>query len=102
MLPVKPLLLHSAHARDLWTVPKRFCPALLLLAILVPRSVAQSVPPPPQGAQTDAAFADSFNSNHVTNVFATTQKTSCYTPTVPYPANLAPPNGTTGNTPSTG
>ncbi len=102
MLPVKPLLLHSAHARDLWTVPKRFCPALLLLAILVPRSVAQSVPPPPQGAQTDAAFADSFKSNHVTNVFATTQKTSCYTPEVPYAGNLGPTNGYTGETPCNG
>src|SRR6266436_3191403 len=102
MLRVKPLLIHSAHARDLWTVPKRFCPALLLLAILIPRSVAQSVPPPPQGAQTDAAFADSFKSNHVTNVFATTQKTSCYTPEVPYAGNLGPTNGYTGETPCNG
>jgi hypothetical protein len=36
----------------------------------------------PQGTQSDAAYAGS-NSN-VTNVFATTQKVSCYTPEVPY------------------
>ena len=82
MLPVKPLP-HSICLRNLWKVPKCFCSALLLLAILVPRSLAQSVPPPPQGTQTDASFADSLKSNHVTNVFATTQKTSCYTPEVP-------------------
>jgi len=41
------------------------------------------VPTPPQGTQTDPAFAASFKLSHVTNVFATTQKTSCYTPEVP-------------------
>jgi hypothetical protein len=50
---------------------------------------AQSVATPPQGTQTDASFAASFSSNHVTNVFATTQKTSCYTPEVPYSGSLA-------------
>jgi hypothetical protein len=38
----------------------------------------------PQGTQTDTAYASSFKTNHVTNVFATTQQTSCYTPEVPY------------------
>src|SRR5216684_4401614 len=66
MLPVKPVP-QSIYLRNLWGVPKRFCCALLLLVGLVPRSVAQSVPPP-QGTQTDAAFADSFRSNHVSNV----------------------------------
>src|SRR6266853_347051 len=87
MLPVKPLP-QSIRLRSLWVVPKRLCSALLLLMSLVPRSVAQSVPPPPQGTQTDAAFADSFRLNHVSSVFATTQKTSCYTPEVPFAANL--------------
>src|SRR5258708_9053805 len=69
---------------------------------VAPRSVAQLVPPPPQGTQTDAAFADSFKSNHVTNVFATRQKISCYTPEVPYAGNLGPTNGYTGGTPCNG
>src|SRR5258708_21653055 len=69
---------------------------------VAPRSVAQLVPSPPQGTQTDAAFADSFKSNHVTNVFATTQKISCYTPEVPYAGNLGPTNGYTGGTPCNG
>jgi len=58
-------------------------PLSRLLTTLVPRSLAQSVPTPPQGTQTDPAFAASFKLSHVTNVFATTQKTSCYTPEVP-------------------
>jgi len=95
MLPVKPLP-QSIRLRNLWVVPKRLCSALLLLMSFVPRSVAQSVPPPPQGTQTDAAFADSFRLNHVSSVFATTQKTSCYTPEVPFAANLGPTNGYTG------
>src|SRR5258708_36779315 len=99
MLPVKPLFIHSIHTPNLSTVLKRFHPTLLLLMTLAPRSVAQLVPPPPQGTQTDAAFADSFKSNHVTNVFATTQKISCYTPEVPYAGNLVRPNGYTAGTP---
>src|SRR5713226_1363175 len=70
--------------------------SLLLLATLAVPAFAQSVPPPPQGTQTDAAFASSFKTNHVTNVFATTQKISCYTPEVPYSGNLRPTDGYTG------
>ncbi len=101
MLPVQPIP-QSIRLRNPWEVPKCFCSALVLLATLVPCSLAQSVPPPPQGTQTDAAFADSFSSNHVTNVFATTQKSSCYTPEVPFAANLGPTNGYTGETPCNG
>jgi hypothetical protein len=96
MLPVMPLP-QSIRLRNLWEVPKCFCSALLLLATLVPCCLAQSVSPP-QGMQTDAAFADSFRLNHVSNVFATTQKTSCYTPEVPYTGNLGPTNGYTRET----
>src|SRR5437879_13513582 len=78
MLPVMPLP-QPIRFRNLWEVPKCFCSALVLLATLVPCCLAQSVSPPPQGTQRDAAFADSFRLNHVSNVFATTQKTSCYT-----------------------
>src|SRR5438876_8528708 len=95
MFPVKPLR-HSTRLLNYWKVPKRFCCAPLLLTLLVPLSFAQSVPPPTQGMQTDASFADSFRLNHVTNVFATTQKSSCYAPEVPYAGNLGPTNGYTG------
>src|SRR5260370_25366019 len=66
MLPVK-LLPQFIRLRNLREVPKCFCYALALLATLVPCSLPQSVPPPPQGMQADAAFADRFRSNHVTN-----------------------------------
>ena len=101
MFPVKPLP-QSIRFGNPCEVPKCFCSALLLLATLVPYSLAQSAPPATQGTQTDATFADSFRSNHVTNVFATTQKTSCYTPEVPYAGNLGPTNGYTGETPCNG
>ena len=48
---------------------------------------------PPQGIQTDAAFAASYAQRHVTSVAATTQRVSCYTPEVYYQGNLAPAQG---------
>jgi hypothetical protein len=50
----------------------------------------------PQGTQSDKAYANSYQSNHVTNVFATTQKTSCYTPEVPFFTSLGPNDGYSG------
>jgi len=50
----------------------------------------------PQGTQTNAAYEQSVVANGVTNVFATTQRTSCYTPEVPYAVNLGPLDGYTG------
>jgi hypothetical protein len=44
----------------------------------------------PQGTQTDAAYAHSFQNSKVTNVFATTQQTSCYRPEDPYFATFTP------------
>src|SRR5260370_39193173 len=102
MLPVSKSFPHSIHIQDLCGIEKYFCLTLLLLTTLVPLSFAQSVPPPPQGTQTDASFADSFRLNRVTNVFATTQKISCYTPEVPNSGNLGPPNGYTADTPRNG
>ena len=99
MLPIKRIRFHSRELCNFWTLAKCFCSAFSLLITLVPPSLAQSVPTPPQGTQTDAAFADSSRLSHVTNVFATTQKTSCYTPEVPYAGNLGPTNGYTGETP---
>src|SRR6266436_1797621 len=102
MLPVSKSFPYSLHIQDLCGIEKYLCLTLLLLTTLGPLSFAQSVPPPPQGAQTDASFADSFRLNRVTNVFATTQKISCYTPEVPYAGNLGPTNGYTGETPCSG
>src|ERR1700687_67939 len=56
----------------------------------------------PQGTQTDAAYANSFTANHVTNIFATTQETSCYLPEVPFFVNLGPNDGYSGMTPCAG
>jgi hypothetical protein len=50
----------------------------------------------PQGPQSDTAYAASFSTNNVTNVDATTQQTSCYTPEVPYATNLGPAEGYSG------
>ncbi len=50
----------------------------------------------PQGTQTNSAYANSYTANSVTNVDATTQKTSCYTPEVPYAANDGPNDGYSG------
>jgi hypothetical protein len=50
----------------------------------------------PQGTQSNDAFARSYQSNKVTNVVPTTQKTSCYTPEVPYFTDLGPAEGYSG------
>ena len=52
--------------------------------------------PIPQGNQADAAYG--MSSAGVSNVFATTQQTSCFTPEVPYFTNLGPALGYTGMT----
>ena len=51
----------------------------------------------PLGTQSDAAYAASAAANSVSNVFATTQRTSCYRPEVPY-FGVLPGNGYTGMT----
>ena len=51
---------------------------------------------PPQGTQTNDAYAASYAAAGVTNTFATTQKSSCYTPEVPYATSDGPTNGYTG------
>src|SRR6266403_814917 len=99
MSPVSKPFPFSIHVQDLFGIEKHLCLAVLLLTTGVPFSFAQAVPPPPQGTQSDASFAYSFRLNHVTNVFATTQKISCYTPEVPYAGNLGPTNGYTGEAP---
>jgi hypothetical protein len=56
----------------------------------------------PQGTQSDYAYARSYQAKGVTNVFATTQKTSCYRPENPYFLSLGPNDGYTGMTPCGG
>src|SRR5260370_13925630 len=102
MLPVSKSFPNSLLIQDLCGIEKYLCLTLLLLTTLGPLSFAQSVPPPPQGTQTDASFADSFRLNLFSNVSATTQKISCYTPEVPYAGNLGATNGYTGETPCNG
>jgi len=48
---------------------------------------------PPQGTQSDAAFAASYNANNVINVSATSQRTSCYAPELTYFDALTPADG---------
>jgi hypothetical protein len=52
----------------------------------------------PQGTQSDATYAASFAANHVQNVDATGQQTSCYRPEVPYFTSNGPVDGYTGMT----
>jgi len=77
-----------------------------LLALAAPLSLIAALvtsPPaaataPPQGTQSDSAYAASAAANFVTNVLATTQRTSCYRPEVPYTANAGPSDGYSGET----
>jgi len=50
----------------------------------------------PQGTQTDSAYASSFKTHGVTNVFVTSRQTSCYVPEVPSPFNNGPNDFYTG------
>jgi len=74
-------------------------PAVLVASLFGSTPAAASgVGNVPQGTQSDAAYAASTATFGVTNVFATTQKTSCYRPEVPYFGNLGPANGYSGMT----
>ena len=80
--------------------------ALCLIAAFSTSPAAASAGPGvgivPQGTQTDTAYANSFKAAGVTNVDATTQKTSCFTPEVPYFANDGPAEGYSGASPCSG
>jgi hypothetical protein len=56
----------------------------------------------PQGTQSDASYAGSYLAHSVANVFATTQKVSCYRPEVSYSANAGPNDGYNGETACSG
>jgi hypothetical protein len=67
-----------------------------------PPAAASGVGNAAQGAQPDAAYAASVVNQGVTNVFATTMKTSCYTPEAPYFTTLGPNDGYDGMSPCAG
>jgi hypothetical protein len=77
--------------------------AAVVLVGSVGTATAASGSGPPQGVQTDAAFAASYAVHAVANVSATTQKTSCYRPEVFYdgalPASAGYPGGGTTTCP---
>jgi hypothetical protein len=72
--------------------------AIVALAAVPASTASPGVGNVPQGVQTDNAYANS-GAYQVTNLLATTQKTSCYTPEVPFFTSLAPVNGYDGMTP---
>lgn len=79
------------------TIPRGL--AIIALLALLASPVANAgtgVAPIPQGPQSDGAYAASYFVNGVTNVSATTQRTSCYTPEVPYFVSDGPNDGYTG------
>jgi len=71
-------------------------PALLLAWLFAGPPVGAVDSLLPQGSQSEADYIASFAAHSVTNVFATTQKTSCYTPEVPYFTSNGPNDGYTG------
>jgi hypothetical protein len=78
-------------------------PAVLVAGFsITPASAAGSgVGIVPQGLQSDSAYIQSAITHQVTNVFATSQKTSCYRPEVPFLPALTG-NGYTGMTTCSG
>jgi hypothetical protein len=79
---------------------RAFGPAFLIsLAALAGHArpaAAQNPTVASQGSQSNSAYAASFAASHVTNVFVTTEKTSCYRPEVPFFVSNAPSNGYSG------
>ncbi|MFG2847078.1 hypothetical protein ACGF12_28470 [Kitasatospora sp. NPDC048296] len=75
-------------------------PALLGLSLLSPSSSAATGGPAlPQGTQSDSAYAASQAADAVSNVEATTARTSCFRPEVPYTTDSGPAEGYSGMTP---
>src|SRR6059058_376984 len=111
MFPLKPFFRHSIHLPNSRPVP--LIRRLFSLAIAVVFATSYGAPPRaasvgpgvgniPQGMQTDDSFRNSFGVNHVTNVFATTQQVSCYTPEVPFAVSDGPVDWYSGETPCNG
>lgn len=68
---------------------------LVMVLLLLAAPPSRATGGPPQGTQTDAAYAGSYASNHVTNVTATTQRVSCYSPELPFTLQVYPDGGMT-------
>src|SRR3954465_910047 len=68
--------------------------ALAVLFVLGPAATGASGPP--EGAQTNGAFAASYAAGNVASTSVTTQKTSCYRPQVFYDGALPPEAGYPG------
>ena len=68
-------------------------PAILVASFSI--TPASSAGP---GTLADSAYAQSYGANGVTNVFATTQRVSCYRPEVPFAVNAGPNDGFSGET----
>jgi hypothetical protein len=64
--------------------------AALCIGVAAPSA---SAAPPPQGYQSDAAFARSYTARGVSSVAATAQRVSCYAPEVVVLLGLAPEQG---------
>src|SRR5438874_1325280 len=76
--------------RRLWLVGMLSCAVLLLPSAPMAGASGggQRV-----ATQSDAAYAASYAANNVTNVSATTQKISCFTPEVPFFTQVYPDGG---------
>jgi hypothetical protein len=70
--------------------------ALAVGAVIAAGTAGGAGSSPPQGTQSDAAFAASYAAHGVTNVSATTQRTSCYRPEVFYAGALTAAEGYPG------
>jgi hypothetical protein len=76
---------------------------LKLVSLAIPAVlVAAFSTTPASAAQSDTDYANSGVAHGVTNVFVTSQQTSCYRPEDPYFGTLAPANGYTGMTACSG
>jgi hypothetical protein len=68
--------------RGTWIGALAVAAAAAATTVAASAAVSGTGPALPQGTQSDAAYAASVKTARVTNVFATTQKTSCYRPEV--------------------
>jgi hypothetical protein len=75
---------------------------LLLVALSFASPPAAAAGNLQQKTQNDQDYASSGVTNGVQNVFATTQRRSCYRPEVPYTANAGPNDGYSGESPCPG
>jgi hypothetical protein len=85
--------------------PRTVLTVIGILALLMGASpAALAAGGPPQGTQTDAAFAASYAAENVVNVSATTQQVSCYAPELAYMPGLTASQGYVdgGGSPCTG